>query len=173
MKRVILFISGLLVGCLIMVAVNEYTKEKCPAYVCSQYKSGFDRVDYEEETAVVDFHHDKEKYFFNVTLNLNTNVDYSDYSKNDAIFVSVSFDGLIPYSVLKTDQKYIQIPLQQSRPPEEFSFTISSDDNAFSGEDLDILNSYLNGELDQLTVSVNLFDPNGLIILVSNSFISD
>lgn len=102
-KIMMLFASGLLLGCLIMMALNEYTKEKCPAYVCTQYKNDFESVDYEEETAVVDFHHDKEKYFFNVTLNLNTNVDYSDYSDNEVIFVSVSFDGLIPYSVLKTD----------------------------------------------------------------------
>lgn len=105
-------------------------------------------------------------------MNLNDSIDFSGYSDNQAIFASVSFDGEVPFSVLESNKKYIQIPLLDGKLPKEYSFSISSKDDAFKDDDLKILNNFLRGKEDELVVSVNLFDPEGIIIQVSNIYIS-
>ena len=177
MKKVSLFVSGLLIGLLAGVAIfniacNPKKSETQTEYVCSHYSNEFENIMYMSPATEIEFYQDEDEYFFNIALILNDQIDFSGYSENTTMFASISFDGLIPYSVLEANQKYIQIPLQNGKMTETFNFTVSSEDNAFSGDDLEILNDFLNQETDQLVVSINLFDPNGIITHVTNVFIN-
>ena len=152
-----------------MTLLIHYRNNNPNEYVCTQYANEFSSPKYILPSTEVDFFHNDETYFFNITLYLNNQLSFSD--EFDRMFASVSFDGIIPYSVLEADHKYVEIPLQEGKAPEQYSFTISADDYAFSGEDLEILTSFLNHENDQLVLSINLFDPNGYITHVSNFFL--
>lgn len=177
MKKTLLVIVGLLIGCLATAVFYEYNdfreSETDTDYVCSRYSNAFNDVEYIKPSSTVDFYHDGNEYFFNITLDLNDRVDFSGYSNNDTMFVSISFDSLIPYSILEANHKYIQIPLQNGKMSEKFSFVVDDEDNAFSGKDLEILNTFLNQESSELVVSINLFDPNGIVTHIMNVFITE
>lgn len=174
MKKIIFFILGIIIGSIITVLVFNIEKQsnENKGYVCSYYSNELQKVSYLDASSEIEFHQDNEDYFFNIKLNLNDNIDFSGYSDNQVMFASVSFDGEVPFSVLESNKKYIQIPLLDGKLPKEYSFSISSKDDAFKDNDLIILNSFLEGKEDELVVSINLFDPEGIIIQVSNIYIS-
>ncbi|MGB4985339.1 MAG: hypothetical protein WBO70_06160 [Erysipelotrichaceae bacterium] len=174
MKKNIIIVIAFTMGVVISIVgyslINQ-NKTTNNNYVCSKYSNEFQTVNFSNPSTSIEYFQKDGLYFFNVTLSLNDAVDFSNYSDKGSAFVSVSFDGLIPYSTVGSKQKLVKIPLENGKLPSSYTFTISSNDNAFTGKDLEVLNNFLNKKEKRIVVSVNLFDPNGIIVQVSNVFV--
>lgn len=182
MKKILLFIIGILVGCFLTISYFNFSKPNESKEISEQTNyptkskesvSELNQITYERSSTTVDITVvSTEEYIINISLNFNDQIDFSGYSNNETAFASISFDGVVPYSILDASMKYIQIPLENGRLPSVYHFSVSSEDHAFKDENLNILNQYLRQETDELVVSVNVFDPNGFIIFVSNVFVN-
>lgn len=165
----IALVIGVVIG---VIATLLLATPKEPKYVCSQYTTDLSSVEYiESRGCTVDFYCNEDSYFFNVTIKPNSKIDYSGYSLNDKIYFCLSFDGIMPYCIHNRSYKYFDVPLKDGRLKDKVTFTISSEDDWFSGEDLEILNQYLNHEIDSFPVSVMQFDPAGIIQCTNVMFI--
>lgn len=173
MKKFVLFILGVLSGCLIVIGYFYFypmNNKGDKVIECKRFVGQLNPISYVDEYSV-EFTHTDSDYTFSVSIEPKDSIDFSHYSSNDVLYASLSFDGLIPYSILECDHAFVEIPLVDGKL-ERFSFSFDKSNHAFQGENLEILNQFLNGESgESIVVSLNLFNPNGIILEVYNSWI--
>ena len=166
MKKILL---ALLAFCSGVILTSSYNRINTSYVTCQYYEGGFESVLYIPDFKI-GFFEEENSYLFDVTINTNEFIDYSGYD-NQSMFVSLSFDGKIPYSISQSDHNVIEIPIENGKLPETLSFQIDSKNNFFTNDNLEILNQFLAEDSDRLLVSLNIYSPDGIIEQVANTYI--
>lgn len=166
LKYILVCICCFAVGAICM---NLYNRENYKYVECNFVEGNFENVNYIPNYEVK-FYNEDDYYFFDVWVETNEFIDFTGY-ENDSMYISLSFDGRIPFSIDESNHKIIEIPLNDGKLPDTFHFRIDKNDNAFKDEDLNILNEFLEKKTDSLIVSLNLYNPEGIIEQVANQYI--
>ncbi len=171
-KIIISSILGLLVGitATYLIMINQ-TRTVTKKEVACTYSERADFHDVSYVSAIVAFEQSSDDYLIEISIKAKDSVDMSQFS-NQNVYVSVTFDGLIPFSTSEYDYNYFKIPLENGKIPSDYTIRITKDNDLFKGENLTKLNEFLEGKVDYLAVGIDVFNPDGNILMVCNSIVN-
>lgn len=145
---------------------NNIEKVDCQTFVSEPLK---DQI-LLEPVFETNFYQEGDYYLFDFTLHFNDGLDFTGY-ESDKAYISVSFDGNMPYSILNEEYSYVEVPLENGRLPKLFQFRLDSTMNLVYGRNLESLEAFLDDTTSSFMMSINVYNPGGILVQNANTWI--